>query len=250
MRIAVLGAGAFGSALGGILEKNGHLVQYFDKEKFPNVELAGVLDFAEVVLLAVPSMAVVELVAQIPEEKTVILSTKGLVSLDIFKKFKNFGVMSGATFARDLADGKPTRMTATQPLIESLFANAAIKFDRTDDDLGVMLCGSLKNVYAVGAGYRGIRYGMPEFAEYIRAAASEMRDFLREKQARPETVDLACGVADLILTCNSSDSRNYQFGQALKRGGLVTGTIEAQNTAQMLHAVRQPLLGSIIQLIG
>ena len=69
MNISVLGAGAYGSALGKVLEKNGHKVSFYDPYKFPEVSLKEALKGAEVILLAVPAERVREILGQIPVHK-------------------------------------------------------------------------------------------------------------------------------------------------------------------------------------
>ncbi|MBR5938960.1 hypothetical protein IKZ77_00175, partial [Candidatus Saccharibacteria bacterium] len=90
-----------------------------------------------------------------------------------------------------------------------------IKFDSTNDKDGVLMCGALKNVYAIYAGMLGLKRESSEWNKYIKDASNEMREILSLNGASRDTVDLVCGVGDLKLTCGYP-SRNYEFGDRLR----------------------------------
>ena len=92
-------------------------------------------------------------------------------------------------------------------MAEEILKHAQINFEYTEDTLGIMLCGALKNVYALGAGLLDCNT-----STYLDLAQREMAQILLYNDADPDTVQLACGGADLRLTC-TADSRNYRFGQ-------------------------------------
>ena len=129
MRIAVLGAGAFGTALGNILVKNGHKVVYYDP-KIIDVQLEDVLDGAEVMVLAVPSGVVQDILSYLPTDKTLIVATKGVLTPEPFEKFENWIVLSGPGFAGDIEKGKSTKLTATSKEIINLFSTDYLKFEQ------------------------------------------------------------------------------------------------------------------------
>ena len=212
-KVTVLGAGAFGLALGGILEENGNKVVYYD----PVLEilLEDALEGASVQVLAAPSVAVWDLLPKLPKDVPLIVATKGLMDFDIFKDFKDVEVISGPGFARDLKDHCDTKLTATGDNVVELFERPYLKFDRTEDRHGVILCGALKNVYAILAGRLGLEPGSEEYDAYLKEAADEMRAILAANGCQAETVDLSCGVGDLALTCTPT-SRNFHFGQRLE----------------------------------
>jgi glycerol-3-phosphate dehydrogenase (NAD(P)+) len=123
--------------------------------------------------------------------------------------------MSGPGFADEIKSGKPIVLTATDPVIDELFGTDSLKFDHTDDRLGVLMCGALKNVYAIFAGYLQLERGSSAWLNYIKAAAAEMMEILLANGADRKTVDLACGIPDLKLTCGYP-SRNYEYGDRLR----------------------------------
>ena len=168
MRIAVLGAGAYGYALGEILEENGQEVAYFDP-KIKDCSLNGVLEGAEYILLAVPSEAVEKLLKKLPKNVPLIVATKGILTTEVFTEFKKYMVVSGPGFAKDIKAKKLTRLTATDAKVAELLAADFITFDFTSDKQGVLMCGALKNVYAIYAGMLGIKPGTAKHKLYIVA---------------------------------------------------------------------------------
>lgn len=218
MNITIFGAGVFGLALGKILESKSHSVTFYDPFKFPDLSLEKSLEGSELMILSVPSDHAGEVLKKIPgsfRHLPFIIATKGLFTSKPFQNFENISILSGPAFAQDLNSHKPTTLTATSKLIIDLFQTSWLKFDHTDDVDGVLLCGTFKNIYAIEAGRRGLKKDTDDFDAYIKKVCAELKTILSENLCDPKTVDLACGIGDMILTCSSDTSRNYQFGQNL-----------------------------------
>ena len=215
MKSAILGAGAFGTALGGILAEKGYDIDYYDR-KVEAERLKDVLFDAKILVLAVPSKAVPHLLPYLPKNIPMVVATKGILSAKTFQDFKDYMIISGPGFAVDIKAHHQTTLTVTDERVREMFQTEYLDFDFTDDENGVLMCGALKNVYAILAGRLGLKAGTPKWEEYIQAAAQEMREILAANDADPATVDLDCGIGDLRLTCNLP-SRNYEFGQILSR---------------------------------
>ena len=211
----MLGAGAYGTALGGILELKNYDVAYYDP-KVHEGELDDVLDLAEYVVLCVPSVAVPDLLPLLPKSVPLIVATKGILADKMLADFDDWMVISGPGFADDIKNGHDTLLTATDQRVAELFETDYLKFDFTSDRLGVLMCGALKNVYALWAGVLGLKKGEVDWREYINDTVGEMRDILAENGAEAETVELACGIKDLELTC-ALPSRNYEYGLELSK---------------------------------
>lgn len=267
MKIMIFGAGAFGTALGKILEENGHVIDFYDPIKYPDKSLTSVIEGSDVNLLAVPSSAAPKLLLFLPHDKPLICSSKGLLTDASFKAFSEFSLISGGAFAADLDKKNPTVLTATSPLIKQLFTTPWLTFDETTDNLGVMLCGALKNIYAIGAGYWELKYGTTDFDDFINSALTEMKIVLQANGAKPETVGLSCGLRDLVITCASPTSRNYDFGVKLKKdpglgkkvlsGQVKLGTIEGLGAIASIPTTptfkkpnATPILDRIINLVN
>ena len=213
MNITILGAGAFGTALGNILQANGHTITYYD-HKF-TLTLDEATKNADVIVLAIPSAFIDEPLKNLRTDLPLIVATKGLLSLEPFTKFHQVMFLSGGAFAADLNNCLKTTLTASHPLIQDLFTTDWLDFEVTNDAKGMILCGSLKNIYAIEAGFRDVEKNPKLRAEMIHAVVAEMKQILAANGAEPVTVDLACGIGDLKVTFTSS-SRNYRFGLALK----------------------------------
>ncbi len=213
MNITILGAGAFGTALGRILEIKGHHVTYYSLGLPITLEQA--LRDADYMLLSIPSKALNNLVPKLPTNIPLIVATKGILDLSIFQNFTTVLALSGPGFAADINNNKPTHLTASDPRVVELFATDWLTFDQTTDITGIFLCGALKNIYAIYAGLQDLKAGTTNHENYLQAAAAEMKAILATNHADPATVDLSCGIGDLRITCNYP-SRNFEFGQKLR----------------------------------
>ena len=140
MKIAILGAGAFGTALGGILADKAFDIDYYDT-RIEQERLSDVISGADYILLAVPSKAVPYVLPYLPKNRPLIVATKGILSCQTFKDFKDFMVLSGPGFADDIKAGKQTKLTASDKRIIELFTTDYLSFDYSDDNNGILMCG-------------------------------------------------------------------------------------------------------------
>ncbi len=258
MNIAILGAGAFGKALGKILTDNQHQISYYDPFVFPDINLDQACYQAHAIIIAIPSIALTDFIANYPDylkKIPTILATKGLKSPDLFADFTQFSVVSGPAFASEIIDGKPATFTASAPFAMGLFKNNQIDIELSDDINGILLCGTLKNIYAIGAGFH---YNSENStASFIQHAHNEAKAYLKKHNANPETAELACGLGDLILTCGSETSRNFSCGKMLADGKNIDEIHNELKTVEGLNAVfdldisqEYPLLRRIAKLCG
>lgn len=214
MKIGVLGAGAYGTALGGVLDDNGQNVFYYDPVKgYDN--LTQVIDGADYLVLCIPAEASLLQLEVLPVNIPLIIATKGFLSDQLFYRFEDYMVLSGPSFADDIKAKKNLQLTATDKRIIELFKTNYLTFDFTSDRLGVLMCGALKNVYALLAGYLDLQRGTDDWLAYITEVSEEIRALLKANGADPATFDLACGKRDLELTCGLP-SRNYEYGQMMR----------------------------------
>ena len=214
MKIAILGAGAFGTALGGILASKGYDIDYYDS-RVEQERLSDVVDDAKYILVVVPSKSIGHVLPYLPKNKPIIIATKGILSSEMFDDFKDYMVLSGPGYAVDIKAMKKTILTATDQRVVDLFETDYLTFDMTDDKRGVLMCGALKNVYAILAGLSNLKPGTDEHERFLKEVAGEMKTVLELNGAKGETVDLVCGQGDLRITC-FYPSRNYEFGQKLR----------------------------------
>lgn len=214
MKIAIIGSGAFGTALGGVLAENDYEVDYYD----PLLEkpLTEVLEGAERMVLTVPSAVIETVLAELPKERPLVVATKGILGKEMFAEFDDVMALSGPGFADEIKSRRHICLTATDDRVAEMFTTDYLAFDQTRDMQGVLLCGALKNVYALLAGWMELSRETPEWQQFIAETTLEMQTVLVANGGEAATAELACGVGDLRLTCGLP-SRNYEFGQMLKK---------------------------------
>jgi glycerol-3-phosphate dehydrogenase (NAD(P)+) len=133
--------------------------------------------------------------------------------------------LSGPSFAREVAAGLPTAITAastdagTARLVQELFSNDVFRVYTTDDVAGVEIGGSLKNVVAIAAGIcDGLGLGHNARSALITRGLAEMSRLGAALGARPQTLAGLAGLGDLVLTCTGDLSRNRTLGMELAGG--------------------------------
>ncbi|MFO1174728.1 MAG: NAD(P)H-dependent glycerol-3-phosphate dehydrogenase [Paracoccaceae bacterium] len=274
MTIAVLGAGAFGTALAVALARGGQRVGLWgrnpaevaqmahDREnahRLPGVAFpesvsvsAEIADFAgtDTLLLAVPMQALSGFVAghraALAGRKLVacakgidLASGRGPTAI-LREAFPGShpAILTGPSFAADIARGLPTALTlacADDPtgfdLLNSL-STPVLRLYLTNDTAGAELGGALKNVMAIAAGVViGAGLGESARAALMTRGFAEMMRLALKFGARPETLGGLSGLGDLILTCTSDQSRNFRFGRALGRGEPFDATVTVEGVA-------------------
>jgi len=262
--IAVLGAGSWGTALAVLIARNGHRTllwghdaarqaqlaherennRYLPGVRFPGNLLIreDLLETAEEtghLLVAVPSHAfratLETLKSRLPTQAIVAWATKGLepasgrllsqVAADVFGENRALGVISGPTFAKEVAQGLPTAITAaardaaTAEAIAAWLRGDRVRVYTSTDLVGVELGGAIKNVLAIATGISdGLGLGANARAALITRGLAEMRRLIEALGGQPETVMGLAGIGDLVLTCTDNQSRNRQVGLALGKG--------------------------------
>jgi glycerol-3-phosphate dehydrogenase (NAD(P)+) len=287
-RIAVLGAGSWGTALALLLAKNGHAVtlwghrpegmrrlatercnrRYLPNAPFPpelevTDHLAEAVPDREIVLVAVPSHAFRDLLPRIAPLLTpgagLAWATKGLevqtgrllheIAEDILGREIATAVLSGPTFAGEVAAGLPTAITVASRThsfaadMASSLHNLHFRAYTTDDMVGVQLGGATKNVLAIAAGVAdGLGFGANSRAALITRGLAEMMRLGLALGGKAETFMGLAGVGDLILTCTDDQSRNRRFGLGLGKGlsrdaaaRQIGQEIEGVATAEVIH---------------
>lgn len=259
--IALLGAGSWGTAIAIHLARMGHRVllwghnpQHVARMKeektntvylpdilFPNtlipiINLNKGIKEADEVIIAVPSHAFVTLLQQIvAPPKGLSWLTKGIdphshqllhqLVAEHFGSSYPVAVISGPSFAKEVALGLPTAITLAGndsiylDTIHSLLHANNIRAYRCDDLIGVQLCGAVKNILAIACGISdGLGYGANAKAALITRGLAEMTRLGLSLGAHQETFLGLAGVGDLVLTCTDNQSRNRRFGLLLGQG--------------------------------
>ncbi len=158
-------------------------------------------------------------------------------------------VLSGPSFAAEVAAGLPTAVVLAcryEPLdqrLASLLSSERFRVYRSADIIGVQIGGALKNVAAIACGIViGLGLGENAKAALIARALAEFARYAKLRGAKPETFMGLSGLGDLVLTCNSEQSRNMSLGLAIGRGHSLaeaaaqrTGVVEGVATAEAIH---------------
>jgi glycerol-3-phosphate dehydrogenase (NAD(P)+) len=276
-RLAVLGAGSWGTALAALAARNGiHTVLWgrdvaqmaemaaerANRRYLPGIPLPEKLTLSsdldeavgqcDDVLLVVPSQAFRATLRQIRplcrDTGRLAWATKGLepgtrhllhqVVAEEWGAEYPHAVISGPTFAKEVARGLPTAMTvasndpATANHFAALLRDGTVRAYTSDDMVGVELGGAIKNVLAVAAGIAdGLGYGANTRAALITRGLAEMMRLGVVMGGHPETFMGLAGLGDLVLTCTDDQSRNRRVGLALGRGATLDEAIASVGQA-------------------
>ncbi|MEI2743613.1 MAG: NAD(P)H-dependent glycerol-3-phosphate dehydrogenase [Candidatus Competibacter sp.] len=306
--VAVLGLGSWGTALGLLLARNGHAVhlwghdpkevalldqdrqnrRYLPDIPFPPALSAGssldrAVDGAKLVLAAVPSHAygatLLKLRPLLPTRVGFAWATKGLehesgrflhqVTEEILGAERSAAVISGPSFAREVALGLPTAVTvaaremACARRVAALLHGSNLRAYTSTDVIGVELGGAVKNVLAIAAGIAdGLGFGANARAALITRGLAEMVRLGLAVGGRRETFMGLAGIGDLVLTCTDDQSRNRRFGLAIGRGEtaqaafaaigqVVEGAATAREIVRLaeLHRVEMPIAEQVDRVL-
>jgi glycerol-3-phosphate dehydrogenase (NAD(P)+) len=261
--ISVIGSGSWGTALALQLSEKNNPVKMWgrnpanikninstreNKRYLPgitipnNIHLSSDLEEAtegsEIVLLATPSNNFREILIELKNLKrkfNICWATKGFevntgllphnICEEIFGKKQNMAVISGPSFASEVARKKPTAVTiASNDLtfgqyIASSLSDINFRAYTTQDITGVEIGGAVKNILAIGAGISdGLNYGDNARIALINRGLVEMQRLGVSLGADKNTFLGLSGMGDLVLTCTSNLSRNRRFGLAIAKG--------------------------------
>lgn len=146
-------------------------------------------------------------------------------------------VLSGPTFAHEVAAGKPTAVTlatANQALGSALMRSIATPSFRpywSDDVVGAEIGGAVKNVLAIACGVvDGAGLGLNARAALIARGFAEMQRYGLSRGAKAETLAGLSGLGDLVLTCSSENSRNFSLGRGLGQGQTAESLLAERKT--------------------
>lgn len=264
-KITVLGAGSYGTALAICLARNGHEtllwgrdaeqvddmisarenIKYLADCPFPDSlqpvkDLNAAIRASDNILVVVPSHAFGDMLKQIKpmlnDKAKVAWATKGLdpqtgdllqnVARSILGDNVALAVLSGPTFAKEMAAGLPTAISLSSTddafaveLAALLHCEKCFRVYPNKDFIGVQLGGAVKNVIAIGAGMAdGIGFGANARTALITRGLVEMTRLGCALNADPVTFMGMAGLGDLVLTCTDNQSRNRRFGLALGQG--------------------------------
>ncbi len=311
-RVAVIGAGAWGTALALTAYRAGRRVRLWAREEAvvraisqgrPNPflptapipegvtvtgDLGRALIGADLAVLVCPSQHLRAMArraeALLPAAVPVVICCKGLEggSLKLMSQVveeampgRPLAVLSGPTFAAEVAAGLPTAVTVAAPLdndridggflaarIAATLATASFRPYVSDDVTGVEIGGAVKNVIAIACGVaEGLGWGANARAALVTRGLAEMTRLGVALGARADTLGGLAGAGDLMLTCSSEQSRNFTFGKALGSGQrpgvgddgpVVEGAVNARSVMALAAKLRveMPICDTVCAVLG
>jgi glycerol-3-phosphate dehydrogenase (NAD(P)+) len=263
--LAILGSGAWGSVLCKLALRNGHSVRLWSRSM--GIPLEPAVSDADVIISAVSMKGVAELAQHLTtlplKPQTIWVSaTKGLdpettdTASRIWQRaFPDHAVvvLSGPNLSDEIAQGLPAAtVVASNTAIAAETVQRTLASDRfrvytNYDPIGTELGGALKNVIAIAVGVcDGLHLGTNAKAALVTRALKEIIHIGTYLGGRTETFFGLSGLGDLLATCNSALSRNYQVGTGLAQGKSLEqvlhdlkGTAEGVNTANVLYQIAQ-----------
>ena len=273
LAIGVIGAGSWGTALSLLLAGKGRRVDLWVYEKdlcgimnqerenrvylpgfqlsdaiHPSSSLQEVVANKKIILVVVPTHVLRSTLntvkAYIDPDCLIINASKGIenesllpihkIIEEVLPAFDSLAVLSGPTFAREVAQGNPSAIVAaaqkqeTAERVQDLFNTDKLKVFTSTDLMGVEIGGALKNVIAIATGISdGLQLGFNTRAALINRGLVEITRIGTAMGAKPETFSGLSGMGDLVLTCTGDLSRNrtvgLKLGQGLKLGEITAG---------------------------
>ena len=247
-------------------------------------KLEEIIPESEIIFVATPSKIINDVLDRLTnfsmDNKMIISCTKGInenpfmtMSEAIEKHFNNssikVGVLSGPNLAKEIADEKVAGTVIASKHADlchharEILSSSTFKIYTSDDIKGIELAGALKNIYAIISGYcHSLDVGENAIGLILTRSMAEMSNFAVNKGANPITFLGLAGMGDLVATCFSKLSRNYQFGWAIGEGldieaakYKVGQVAEGLNTIRIIHneisssEIKMPLVSGMHEIL-
>lgn len=306
-KIAIIGTGAYGLSIAlALLKKNKHICMWVESEEkveflnknrknsgiLPNIEIPESIEFSNnyeyvinntnIVFIAVAAKFVNSVTKDLSKynlkNKHFCILSKGIEQntcefvTEVFKrniKTKNLSVISGPSFAIDLANNQPIGLSIASKnkesmnIIKKVLENDTLKLRTTNDVIGVELCGSIKNVIAIAAGIlEGLGYTESTRSFLITESLHDIKSLIYGLNGNKKTILSFAGVGDLLLTATSTKSRNYSYGILIGQKKLEEAdkfvnntTVEGYYTLKSIYTlikrkkIDMPIINLIYQII-
>ena len=280
MKISVLGAGSFGLALALAFYKKNNQVTVWtkveqekielttthqNKRALPNIIIPDEINIttnlediknSNLIVLAIPvaffRSTCLELKNYVDANTHFLIATKGIENktnmfcseiLESIIPTNNIAIISGPTFAIDIANNNPSGLTLasksgeTINIVKQTLESNILTLQETNDIIGTQICASIKNIMAIISGIlAGINSTETTKALFYTKALEEMKNYIVNFNGNLETINLLCGIGDLILTCTSEKSRNFSLGLTIGQNKDANKYLE-ENTVEGYYAL-------------
>ena len=250
-----------------------------------NHDLESCIKNSKYILLAVPSHSfrdnMINLINYLNDNQVIISATKGIeiktnkrmseVAAEYISYNQNntFSVLSGPNLAKEIANGLPASSviaslsSETAQDIQNMLTTKTFRVYRSSDVTGVELCGSLKNIIAIGAGIvDGLNFGNNAKSALVTRGLAEIKRFAMAYNAQETTFYGLAGIGDLMTTISSDYSRNRYVGEQLAMGNNIdsitnnmTNVAEGINTTKAIYSIslskniEMPITSMVYQII-
>ena len=259
MKIAIVGSGAFGIALSHVFIKNTsdiamwtvpneyeELIKYRTNDKVLSgikvddrikisTNLKEVVKDAKIIVIVIPvkyiGNTIKEVANYITDNQHICIASKGIIDEEcefayrtIQKYIHNdkIGVISGGTFAIDMAKEYPMGLTVasnnedTTMVIKAALTTNFITCEVSDDVIGVEICGAIKNILAIAMGIlEGLSVVESTKYTFMTKCINDISKMICSLGGKKDTVFTYAGIGDILLTCSSSKSRNFTLGKMI-----------------------------------
>lgn len=279
MNVTILGCGAYGTALSTMLKENNCNItmwdkfdETIDKLKKENTDIVYTTNLkesiknSELIIIAIPIPFLNDVSKELKKhynKQSILIASKGidtnsnLFAHEIINKHintNNLGIISGGTFAIDMKNKKimgltlGTKSNLLKKQVKKSLENKYLKIQYTCDIIGTEICGSIKNVMAIGHGILdGANYPESTRFLFLTEAIYEINKLIIALNGNPKTIMSYAGLDDIMMTCTSSKSRNYTFGFLIGSNTskekienyISNNTIEGYNTAKAIYNLSQ-----------
>lgn len=205
---------------------------------------------SRLIIFALPAVCFDEVTKKvskyISDDAHVLIATKGIENdtclflteiVDRNIRTNKIAVMSGPTFAVDIITDTPIAFTLattnsdTKEFIKGTLSSNITKFRDTQDIIGVQICGAIKNVMAIASGMFGGMGALDSTkALFLTEALNDIKELIDAIGGNKKTILSYAGFGDILMTCTSTNSRNYSYGKLIGEGKLNEAKDYALNT--------------------
>ncbi len=237
-------------------------------------DLEEAINYSDIIVIALPVVSIVDTLKPYLTKysnKTYVFTSKGLYKgetmSNLFNSINpnlNLAVLSGPSFSNEVIEKKFTAVTIASSNLEiakslqNLFSNEYFRVYTLSDVIGVEICGAIKNVFAIICGMvDGAKMGSNTKNAMITRGLAEMKRLISYYGGKIDTLYGLAGIGDIMLTCNSLESRNYSYGYSYVTGdkSSASGVVEGLNTVKEIHAlcnkinIEMPITNALYQVL-
>ena len=247
MNVSILGCGVYGMAIATTLLNNNIKVKMWNKfqkeidnlkNNYQNItfstNIETITNNSDLIIIAIPVNFIEATMKEFKpyyKGQDILIASKGIDTknnkfayelVSNILNITNIGVISGGSFAIDMQNKKVlgltlgTKTKSITTKVKQCLENNYIKIQYTTDFIGVSICGSIKNVMAIGFGILdGASYPESSRFLYLTESIYEINHLIQELKGEPSTIMSYAGLDDIMMTCTSAKSRNYSLGRLI-----------------------------------